>query len=85
MAIPNFLVIGDLKAGSSSLHYYLRQHPEVFMPTGLKEIRYFSYDKENPYHLLAESSRVRHFDDYLKYFEQSGDAKAVGEGGAVDS
>ena len=34
--LPNFLIVGAAKSGTSSLHNYLNQHPEVFMP---------SYDK----------------------------------------
>jgi hypothetical protein len=30
--LPNFLVIGAAKSGTSSLWMYLREHPEIFMP-----------------------------------------------------
>jgi hypothetical protein len=33
---PNFLLIGANKAGTTSLHKYLNQHPDVF-PTSIKE------------------------------------------------
>lgn len=41
--IPDFLVIGAMKAATTSLHEYLRGHPEVFMPPQ-KEVDYFSVD-----------------------------------------
>ena len=41
MTLPNFIVIGQMKAGTSSLHAYLRQHPDIFMPS-VKELRFFS-------------------------------------------
>ena len=47
--MPDFIIIGALKAGTTSLHYYLRQHPEIFMPE-LKELRFFAYDDDNPDH-----------------------------------
>jgi hypothetical protein len=78
MALPNFLIIGDAKAGTTSLYHYLKQHPDVFMPT-LKELRYFAYDGENPYHVRARSYRVRTFSEYLGHFEKCGTAKAIGE------
>jgi hypothetical protein len=28
--LPNFVVIGGLKCGTTSLHYYLSLHPEIF-------------------------------------------------------
>lgn len=38
------MIIGAQKAGSSSLHYYLSQHPRIFMPI-LKDIQYFERDE----------------------------------------
>jgi hypothetical protein len=39
-ALPTFFVIGAPKAGTTSLHHYLDQHPRVQM-SALKEPRYF--------------------------------------------
>jgi hypothetical protein len=39
--LPNLLVIGGLKCGTTSLHYYLDQHPEISM-SRRKELHYFS-------------------------------------------
>jgi hypothetical protein len=39
--LPNFLVIGAMKAGTTSLYHYLRGHPHVFMPH-VKELDYFA-------------------------------------------
>jgi hypothetical protein len=41
MALPTFLIIGAMKCGTTSLHYYLRLHPEIQIPT-LKELNFFS-------------------------------------------
>ena len=30
---PNLLIIGAAKSGTTSLHHYLQQHPEIFMTT----------------------------------------------------
>ena len=38
--VPNFLVIGAMKAGTTSLHQYLKAHPQVFMSTP-KELNFF--------------------------------------------
>ncbi|TCJ15544.1 sulfotransferase, partial [Rubrobacter taiwanensis] len=43
MTLPDFLVIGAGKAGTTSLYYYLRQHPQVYMsPT--KETNFFALE-----------------------------------------
>lgn len=44
MYLPNLLVIGAMKAGSTSLHDYLNLHPEIFM-SEVKEIDYFIKEK----------------------------------------
>ena len=31
MALPNLLIVGAAKSGTTSLHNYLNQHPSVFM------------------------------------------------------
>ena len=32
MTLPNFLVIGAGRSGTTSLHHYLKAHPDVFLP-----------------------------------------------------
>lgn len=39
-ALPNLLVIGAMKAGTTSLHDYLRRHPDIFM-SQVKELDFF--------------------------------------------
>lgn len=41
--LPNFLVVGANKGGTTSLFHYLKQHPEVYL-SPLKEPHYFSKD-----------------------------------------
>jgi hypothetical protein len=38
--LPNLIVIGGAKCGTSSLHYYLSLHPEIFM-SRRKELNFF--------------------------------------------
>ena len=41
MRLPNFIVAGANTAGTTSLHDYLRQHPQVYM-SAIKEPTYFA-------------------------------------------
>lgn len=41
MSLPNLFVPGAAKSGTSSLHTYLSQHPQIFMSAG-KEPQFFS-------------------------------------------
>lgn len=66
--LPNFLVIGALKGGTTSLYEYLRAHPDVFMSEP-KELRFF-VEQHNWGEGLAW---------YERHFDAAGNATAVGE------
>ena len=38
---PNFFMVGVVKGGTTSLHKYLEQHPDIYM-SPVKEVNYFS-------------------------------------------
>jgi Sulfotransferase family len=74
---PNLFIVGAAKAGTTSLWWYLAQHPDVFM-TPMKEPHYFSH--------IHPSRRLAMFYDhiederaYLHLFAGAGDAPVVGE------
>jgi len=67
--LPDFLVIGSMKSGTTSLYRYLREHPQVFMPS-LKEIDFF----------VEELNWGRGPDWYRRRFSNAGpECIAVGE------
>jgi hypothetical protein len=66
--LPNFLIIGAAKAGTTSLHQYLRHHPQVFMPE-TKELSYF----------VEENNWNRGRGWYRQQFEGATTAVAIGE------
>lgn len=67
--LPSFLVIGAMKAGTTSLYNYLRPHPEVFMPR-VKELNFFQ----------EERNWRRGLGWYVKQFRDAGpEAIAIGE------
>ena len=43
MTLPNFLIIGAAKSGTTSLYHYLRQHPEIYM-SPVKEPHFFALE-----------------------------------------
>ena len=65
--LPNFLIIGAQKSGTTWLAEQLIQHPDVFMPA--TEIHFFDKD----YHYY------RGVQWYEKHFSRVGNQKAVGE------
>lgn len=57
--MPNLIVIGAQKCGTTSLHYYLGLHPEIFM-TEEKELNYF----------VEESNWGKGIDWYRSHFRE---------------
>ena len=75
MVLPNFLIIGAGKSGTTSLFRYLAQHPEVYMSPA-KEPSYF----KQPGGLQGrERKHVRTLEEYTACFEGATDEKAIGE------
>lgn len=82
MTLPNFLIIGAAKGGTTSLYYYLSQHPQIYM-SPVKEPRFFALEGEDlnfssPDELFIENSVIC-FDDYQKLFDGVTDEIAIGE------
>ncbi|MFI5134832.1 MAG: sulfotransferase, partial [Chitinophagales bacterium] len=81
---PNLFVVGAAKAGTTSLHYALGQHPDVFM-SEKKEPGYFVWPEKELQFInngkLIKHPRflVNHLDDYLKLFEEGREKKIRGE------
>src|SRR6185436_11499315 len=77
--LPNFFIVGAPKAGTTSLYYYLKRHPEVFM-SHIKEPNYFAYDETVKQHLYHKEKGVGTFEEYKKLFATAnGQYKAIGE------
>ena len=82
--LPDFLVVGAAKAGTTSLYYYLREHPGVFLPK-VKEPNFFALegltanfrDPSSPRSVNAWS--VTGFDDYGALFAAAKPEQASGE------
>jgi len=76
MTLPNFLIIGAAKAGTTSLYDWLRQHPDVFMPA-FKEPKFFAWDGASGGG--GPVVQVTRRADYEALFAGAGGATAIGE------
>lgn len=84
--LPDFLIVGAAKCGTSSLYQYLIQHPEVFM-SAVKEPRFISsqftpFPLKGPGDDRVEAWYVKTFAEYVKLFENARRYKAIGEASA---
>lgn len=84
MVLPNFLIFGVQKAGTTSIYSYLKQHPQVFM-SPRKETDFFCRDLSVP--IPADESRLTRggrqriltIEDYEALFARATDEVAIGE------
>jgi len=44
--LPNFIIIGTMKGGTTALYYYMASHPDI-EPSSIKETNYFSKNYDN--------------------------------------
>jgi len=61
--LPNFLIVGTGKAGTTSLHSYLQQHPQIYM-SPVKEPTYFASEIRADY---LEQALQRHLAKQTRY------------------
>ena len=71
MRLPDFVIVGAPKCGTTSLASYLQDHPKVFMPAR-KEPNYFCFD-------APRRRVVNQLEDYGKLFEPAGAGQLCGE------
>ncbi len=67
--LPNFLIIGAQKCGTTSLFRYLQDHPQIHV----------SVDKELDFFVEERGGWARGLGWYERQFDGAGDAHAVGE------
>jgi len=73
--LPDFMIIGAMKAGTSTLHHILASHPDVFIPDN--EIFFYDMDDliQHPYFFLGTKHRWyfptfdEHLSRYLNWYE----------------
>lgn len=83
--MPDFLVIGAGKSGTTSIDKYLNQHPGVFVPRK-KEPNFFGYETTNENDLRKSPDDLAHYrasvttlEEYLKIFEEASPQQKLGE------
>jgi hypothetical protein len=83
MTMPNFLVIGVEKAGTTALYYALSQHPQIYM-SPVKEPCFFAFENQNLHYQgpgddWINMNAVPVLKDYQALFDGRKNEVAVGE------
>lgn len=73
--LPNFLIVGAAKSGTTSLVEYLKQHKDIFIPKS-KEPKFLTYSAgiknfKGPGDKNVESEIIKIFPDYQKLYSES--------------
>jgi hypothetical protein len=79
--MPNLVVVGVQKARTTSLYYYLKQHPQVYM-SPRKEPHFFEIMHSKFRRPSRRSTPVTNLSDYQALSERVSDEKALGEASA---
>lgn len=86
MTLPNFIVIGAAKAGTTALYWYLAEHPAVFM-SPVKETNYFAYGMVDGRLLYGDPEHhafpVKTLEEYQQLFAAAAHARAIGEASPI--
>ena len=81
MTMPNFLILGAPKAGTTALYRYLKEHPQVYM-SPIKEPKFFALEGEKidfrgPYDWKKDY--ITDIETYRALFKEVSDEVAIGE------
>ena len=84
MVMPNFLVFGAAKSGTTSVYKYLQQHPDILM-SSFKEPGFFAFAGEHPTlngpgaQKWVDRWVVTELEAYQKLFDNYQGEKAIGD------
>jgi hypothetical protein len=84
MTLPNFLIIGAARSGTTSLYTYLKEHPEIYM-SPVKEASFFCLNgKPLDYQGPGDKATIvqnsfYYLKDYESLFKNVKNEKAIGE------
>lgn len=76
--LPDFLVVGAARSGTTSLFRYLNEHPRIFIPE-MKESYFLAYDGKVTEFAHHKTPVVSDFDGYAALFESAGEDQILGE------
>lgn len=79
MTLPNFIIFGGPKCGSTSLCNYLAQHPDIYISVK-KEPNFFLYDEDEIIESRGQVNSLEYYEHFFaKHPKKVQNEKALGE------
>ncbi|MBI52357.1 MAG: sulfotransferase [Flavobacteriaceae bacterium] len=83
MKKPNFIIAGFPKCGTTSLHHYLDEHPEIYMPIQ-KELHFFTCNilsklNKGPKDAIVKKTQINNSEKYLNFYKSVRNETAIGD------
>lgn len=85
MTMPNFIIIGAAKSGTTALYKYLQQHPDIFM-SEVKEPRFFAFEGDTltfkgpqDHGTRFNAETITDLTTYQRLFDDVQNESAIGE------
>ncbi len=72
--LPNFFIIGAARSATSSLNFYLKDHPDIFMSPD-KEAQFFGFFDAD----RAHKSKYKTLEEYSQLFKERTNESIIGE------
>lgn len=82
--MPDFLIIGAGKSGTTSLFFYLKQHPEIYIPD-VKEPDFFGYEMFSEKDFIGKpiinhyKRSITNLEEYIGLFKKAGKDQKKGD------
>ena len=81
--LPNFLIVGAAKSGTTSLYHYLKQHPEIYM-SPVKEpkfitAQFLTFPFKGIGDEKVEQNIIKSYNEYCNLFKGVSKEKIIGE------
>jgi hypothetical protein len=85
--VPDFLIVGAARSGTTAVFSYLVRHPQVFMPQAKEPMFLSVYGQDWSYVDIRTGKRARYvvekLDDYLNLFLPAKNGQMIGEASAL--
>lgn len=78
--LPNFLIVGAAKSGTTSLYHYLKNHPEIFLSKRKEGIFFSGLKGFNGIGSREYNERIiKNIKDYQELFQDVSNEKVIGD------